>query len=133
MTKQFNPCVKLLSEQHLAFKPIACDALRRADGHLAWLSTVAVASPATRKLLGFWVREVWATIQNLRKTGLRSGGQHIAIHDSRLLSRPVPVAIVAGNAHNRDRTDSDDGSGDHKTMISLRAGGRSGFAAHSSR
>jgi hypothetical protein len=32
MTKQFNPSVKLLSGQHLAFKPIACDALCRADG-----------------------------------------------------------------------------------------------------
>jgi hypothetical protein len=54
----------------------------------------------------------------------------MAIDDSRLLSRPVPVAIVAGNAHNRDRTDSDDGSGDHKTMISFEGrSGRSGFAA----
>jgi hypothetical protein len=31
MTKQFNPCVKLVSGPHLAFKPIAYDALSRAE------------------------------------------------------------------------------------------------------
>jgi ABC-type antimicrobial peptide transport system permease subunit len=36
MTKQFNPCVKLFSGQHLAFKPIACDALRRGRHRDRW-------------------------------------------------------------------------------------------------
>jgi hypothetical protein len=31
MTKQFNPRVKLVSGPHLAFKPIAYDALSRAE------------------------------------------------------------------------------------------------------